>query len=119
MSKAITVSTPQIASAPRQPKLPIDDIGTLRPEPKAPNMFINTAYIPVINPIFNGKFIFIIPEINTLQISIDRTIKAVQINNRLMPIIDLIIILIYKTIKDIYNFISVLITYYFLEVIFY
>src|SRR5699024_7584984 len=100
MSKAITVSTPQIASAPRQPRFPIDDIGTLRPEPKAPNMFINTAYIPVIKPIFNGKFIFIIPGINTLPIAIARRIKAVPINNRLIPVIERNIIPINKTTKD-------------------
>src|SRR5699024_1448516 len=99
-SKAIIVSTPQIASAPRQPRFPIDDIGTLRPEPKAPNMFINTAYIPVIKPIFNGKFIFIIPGINTLPIAIARPIKAVPINNRLIPVIERNIIPINKTTKD-------------------
>lgn len=60
----------------------------LRPEPSAPKTFITMAYNPVIKPILKGKFILIMPGINTLPIAIARPINTVPVNRNAMPVID-------------------------------
>src|SRR5699024_12446250 len=74
MAKATKTRSAQIHNAPVQPIPSIDDIGTLKPDPKAPNTFINTAYNPVINPIFKRKLIFKNAQMSTFDIAIARPI---------------------------------------------
>lgn len=50
-----TAYIPSAPCAPCQPKPRKEEIGTLDPDPNAPNIFIDTAYIPVIMPICKGK----------------------------------------------------------------
>src|SRR5699024_8378749 len=70
---------------PFQPKWPIEDNGTLTPEAKAANIFINTAYIPVITPTFEGNFILTNPGNNTLPNAIAIPIKRVPKNKAPVP----------------------------------
>src|SRR5699024_3581774 len=86
MKSAITVTIPHTAKAPCQPNGSILASGTLTPEASAPKMFIITAYNPVIAPTRNGKLIFTIPGINTLQNEIAIPIKAVPINKVPTPV---------------------------------
>src|SRR5699024_3711255 len=78
----------------------MDEIGTLRPDPSAPNTFMKTAYIPVIRPILSGKFILMIPGINTFPIAIASPMKSVPANKKPIPEIDLTAIPIMSKTRD-------------------
>src|SRR5690625_6681789 len=82
---ANNAGTLQNAREPSQPNWPTEDNGTLTPEAKAANIFINTAYIPVITPTFKGNFILTNPGNNTLPNAIAIPIKRVPKNKAPVP----------------------------------
>src|SRR5699024_2011786 len=78
-----------------------DDKGTLTPEPKAPNKFIDTTYIPVTMPTFKGNFIFTKAGSRTFPTAMPNPIKAVPMKRDVTSNKDRNITPIVKTIKAI------------------
>src|SRR5699024_2028294 len=99
----------KIAQIPSDPCQPIpwkEANGTLNPDPKAPNMFIDTTYMPVMMPIFRGKFILINAGNNTLPIAIANPIRTVPVKREPTPKRDRIIMPIvrkHKAIKMVHS----------------